>query len=54
MKIRYTKRIFGKERMIEIRETKNGYPSKKAWREFMSATKDGLWWVKATDDKGGD
>jgi len=53
MKIRYTKRIFGRERMIVIRETKNGYPGKMAWRKLGEVLKDGCWWVKATDDKEG-
>ncbi|MFH1479771.1 MAG: hypothetical protein ABIG67_00750 [Pseudomonadota bacterium] len=53
MKIRYTKRIFAKERVIDIPINKDGYPAKKPWRELAKALKDGCWWVKATDDKEG-
>uniref|UniRef100_A0A6H2A687 Uncharacterized protein n=1 Tax=viral metagenome TaxID=1070528 RepID=A0A6H2A687_9ZZZZ len=50
MKIRYIERWFGKERVIVIRETKNGYPGKKAWRKLGEILKDGCWWVKGEDE----
>jgi len=53
MKIRYTAKWFGKEREINIPINKDGYPSKKPWRELVAALKAGCWWMKATDDKEG-